>query len=70
MGWYQNPAARAAAEALHLTRLGRPEDIAELALFIASDKAEFMTGTNVVMDGGLTAFKTIPQSETFYRTEK
>ncbi|MBS0664244.1 MAG: glucose 1-dehydrogenase [Verrucomicrobia bacterium] len=71
LGWYENPAARAAAEALHLTRLGRPEDIAELALFLASDKAEFMTGSNVVIDGGFTAFKSQPQAaaETFFRTE-
>ena len=68
MDWYQKPAARAAAEAMHLTRLGRPEDIAELALFLASDKSEFMTGSNVVIDGGFTAFKTVPNQDTFFRT--
>ncbi|MCX6944324.1 MAG: SDR family NAD(P)-dependent oxidoreductase [Verrucomicrobiota bacterium] len=68
-GWAENPAARAAAEALHLTRLGRPEDIAELALFLASDKAEFMTGSNVVIDGGFSAFKSQPAAGTFFRTE-
>jgi NAD(P)-dependent dehydrogenase (short-subunit alcohol dehydrogenase family) len=67
--WYQNPAARAAAEALHLTRLGRPEDIAGLALFLASDQAEFMTGSNVVIDGGFTTFKSQPAAGTFFRTE-
>jgi NAD(P)-dependent dehydrogenase (short-subunit alcohol dehydrogenase family) len=67
--WYQNPAARAAAEATHLTRLGRPEDIAGLALFLASDQGEFMTGSNVVIDGGFTAFKLPPAAGTFFRTE-
>jgi NAD(P)-dependent dehydrogenase (short-subunit alcohol dehydrogenase family) len=67
--WYQQPAARAAAEALHLTRLGRPEDIAGLALFLASDQAAFMTGSNVVIDGGFTAFKLQPNAGTFFRTE-
>jgi NAD(P)-dependent dehydrogenase (short-subunit alcohol dehydrogenase family) len=67
--WYQNPAARTAAEALHLTRLGRPEDIAGLALFLASDQAEFMTGSNVVIDGGFTAFKLQPDAGTFFRPE-
>ena len=67
--WYQNPAARAAAEALHLTRLGRPEDIAGLALFLVSDQAEFMTGSNVVIDGGFTAFKGQPQANHFFRSE-
>ena len=67
--WIKDPAARAAAEALHLTRLGRPEDIAGLALFLASDQAEFMTGSNVVIDGGFTAFKGAPASGTFFRPE-
>jgi NAD(P)-dependent dehydrogenase (short-subunit alcohol dehydrogenase family) len=69
LDWYANPAARAAAEATHLTRLGRPEDIAELALFLASDKAEFITGSNIVIDGGFTAFKAKPQGQNFFRTE-
>jgi NAD(P)-dependent dehydrogenase (short-subunit alcohol dehydrogenase family) len=67
--WIKDPAARAAAEALHLTRLGRPEDIAGLALFLASDQAEFMTGSNIVIDGGFTAFKTQPAAGRFFRTE-
>jgi NAD(P)-dependent dehydrogenase (short-subunit alcohol dehydrogenase family) len=67
--WYANPAARAAAEATHLTRLGRPEDIAEMALFLVSDKAAFMTGSNVVIDGGFTAFKFKPATGNFFRTE-
>ena len=67
--WAKDPAARAAAEALHLTRLGRPEDIAGLALFLASDQGEFMTGSNVVIDGGFTAFKTSPAAGAFFRPE-
>jgi 2-keto-3-deoxy-L-fuconate dehydrogenase len=33
-------------------RLGRPEEIAELATYMASDVSSFMTGTVVVIDGG------------------
>jgi NAD(P)-dependent dehydrogenase (short-subunit alcohol dehydrogenase family) len=69
MGWYNNPVARKTAEATHLTRLGQPEDIAELALFLASDKAAFINGTNIVIDGGFTAFKSLPQGGGFFRTE-
>jgi NAD(P)-dependent dehydrogenase (short-subunit alcohol dehydrogenase family) len=69
LDWYQNPAARAAAEAMHLTRLGKPEDIAELALFLAGDRAEFITGSNIVIDGGFTAFKSKPQAQNFFRPE-
>lgn len=36
-----------------LSRAGKPEEIAEVAYFLASDKASFMTGTDVLVDGGL-----------------
>jgi NAD(P)-dependent dehydrogenase (short-subunit alcohol dehydrogenase family) len=36
-------------------RLGQPEDIAGAALFVASDDAAFMTGSDLIVDGGYTA---------------
>ena len=36
-------------------RVGQPEDIANAALFLASDAAEFITGHTLVVDGGATA---------------
>jgi glucose 1-dehydrogenase len=36
-------------------RLGRPEDIANAAVFLASDRATFITGANLVVDGGWLA---------------
>lgn len=44
-------AARAAA--MPLGRIGRPEDIAHVAVFLASDKSAFMTGQVVHPNGGL-----------------
>ena len=38
-----------------LGRLGQPEDIAYGVLFLASDEASFMTGSELVIDGGRTA---------------
>ncbi|MBI21377.1 MAG: short-chain dehydrogenase [Chloroflexi bacterium] len=35
-----------------LNRMGRPEEIAYGALFLASDESSFMTGTNMIIDGG------------------
>lgn len=35
-------------------RVGRPEDIAALVSFLASDQSGFMTGANIIVDGGMT----------------
>jgi glucose 1-dehydrogenase len=36
-------------------RFGRPQDVANAALFLASDRASFITGSNLVIDGGWLA---------------
>ena len=35
-------------------RVGKPEDIAEIVLFLCSEKAGFITGENICIDGGMT----------------
>jgi glucose 1-dehydrogenase len=37
-------------------RLGEPEDVAALGVFLASDDCRFMTGANVLIDGGFMAY--------------
>ena len=38
-------------------RMGRPSEIAELALFLCSDAASFITGSNYPIDGGFITLK-------------
>jgi NAD(P)-dependent dehydrogenase (short-subunit alcohol dehydrogenase family) len=42
-----------------LRRAGMPDDIANMALFLASDEAQWITGTAMIVDGGLTAGREI-----------
>jgi len=41
---------------LPLGKFGKPDDIAELAVFLASEESSWMTGTAIPVDGGLTAY--------------
>lgn len=41
-------------KSIPLGRWGKPEDVANLVLFLASDESDFITGQNIVIDGGYT----------------
>jgi NAD(P)-dependent dehydrogenase (short-subunit alcohol dehydrogenase family) len=46
-----------------LGRHGRPEEIAEVVAFLVGDKASFITGVDIRIDGGVVAGITLPQLE-------
>jgi cyclopentanol dehydrogenase len=63
----ENPESVRRAEQLYPARRGgRPIDIAYGALYLASDESTFVTGTALVIDGGLTCQ---PQDSLIYRME-
>ena len=54
--WQANPDARVdTANAIPLGRVGTVEDMSNACLFLLSDKASFITGTELLVDGGLLA---------------
>ena len=56
-GWIDTTGSRfsGADESQHpVGRVGTPQDIAQMVLFLCSDKAGFITGENICIDGGMT----------------
>jgi NAD(P)-dependent dehydrogenase (short-subunit alcohol dehydrogenase family) len=51
----ENTAAQFLSKMQPMQREGRPDDIANMALFLASDESEWITGAAMVVDGGYTA---------------
>jgi len=55
LGDLSGPFARAVLDAQLIGRIGQPDDTAAAAAFLCSDEASFITGANVVVDGGRVA---------------
>ena len=54
--WKKNPKAKKnLANLIPLKRIGKPEDIANTILFLLSDQSQYITGTEIIVDGGFTS---------------
>ena len=54
--WKKNPNAKKNLEKfIPLNKVGKPEDISNASLFLLSDQANYITGTELVVDGGITS---------------
>jgi len=54
--WKKNPhLKKQLAKSIPLQRIGKPQDIANTILFLLSDEGNYITGTEITVDGGVTA---------------
>jgi len=53
--WFDAAAAAALRSSIPMGRFGEPSDVANLAVFLASDESSYMTGQGIVLDGGEVA---------------
>ena len=54
--WKKNPKAKKNLEKfIPLNRVGKPADIANASIFLLSDQSNYITGTEIIVDGGLTS---------------
>ncbi len=54
--WKKKPSSKKKLEKIiPLKRVGKPSDIANTVIFLLSDQSDYITGTEIVVDGGITA---------------
>lgn len=54
--WETEEALKSLLTLIPYNRIGQPEDIGQLAVWLASDESDYITGTTIFMDGGMTLY--------------
>jgi glucose 1-dehydrogenase len=54
--WQDEAKAKELLKLIPYQRIGEPEDVAEVALWLASDASDYVTGTTIYVDGGMTLY--------------
>lgn len=55
--WETPQALNSLMSLIPYNRIGQPDDIGKLAVFLASDDSDYITGTSILIDGGMTVFE-------------
>jgi len=60
--WESEEAYRQLMTLIPYNRIGEPEDVAQVATWLASDAADYVTGTTIYVDGGMTLYPSFAES--------
>lgn len=55
--WETGEELNALLKLIPYNRIGQPQDIGTLAVFLASDLSDYITGASIFIDGGMTTFE-------------
>jgi len=54
--WDTSGAYQSLLDLIPYGRIGKPEDVARLVVWLASDESDYIQGTTIVIDGGMTLY--------------
>ncbi|WP_417429028.1 glucose 1-dehydrogenase [Halpernia sp.] len=60
--WSSQEALNSLMTLIPYNRIGQPQDIGNLAVFLASDAADYITGASIFIDGGMTTFESFSEN--------
>lgn len=60
--WSTPEALNSLMSLIPYNRIGQPQDIGNLAVFLASDAADYITGTSIFIDGAMTTFESFSEN--------